>query len=188
MKVLCLQGSARKKGHTAKMIEWVEAELKAMGHEAESVYLNDKELKGCMACMKCKEKPEEIGCVLKDDIPAILEQMVQADAVVFASPLYFWGVSAQLKAVIDRTYSLYVDYHMPTHDSLIKGQRHGILITGGGPMENNAEETFTGLSRMQKPHMTKHTATLFLGGCKNPEALGDEAKQKAVEFARDLVK
>ncbi|WP_415712790.1 flavodoxin family protein [Maridesulfovibrio sp.] len=47
--------------------------------------------------------------MIKDDIPAILEQMVASDAVVFASPLYFWGPSAQLKTVIDRTYSLYVD-------------------------------------------------------------------------------
>ncbi|WP_321403437.1 flavodoxin family protein [Maridesulfovibrio sp.] len=188
MKVLCLQGSARKKGHTAKMIEWVEEELKEMGHEVETIYLHDKEMKGCMACMKCKEKPEEIGCVIKDDIPAILEQMVASDAVVFASPLYFWGPSAQLKTVIDRTYSLYVDYHMPTHASLIKDQRHGFLVTGGGPYENNAAETFTAFSRMKKPHLTNHTASLFLGGCKNPEELGEEARQKAVEFARELVK
>ncbi|HAS88860.1 MAG TPA: NADPH-dependent FMN reductase [Desulfovibrio sp.] len=188
MKVLCLQGSARKKGHTAKMIEWVEAELKEMGHEVESIYLNDKDLKGCMACMKCKENLEEVGCVIKDDIPAILEQMIASDAVIFASPLYFWGPSAQLKTVIDRTYSLYVDYHMPTHASLIKDQRHGFLVTGGGPFENNAAETFTAFSRMKKPHLTNHTATLFLGGCKNPDNLGDEAKQQAIEFAHDLVK
>lgn len=187
MKILCLQGSARKNGHTAKILGWVEEDLKEMGHEVESVYLNDKDLNGCIACAKCKEKPDEIGCVIKDDIPEILERMVESDAVVFASPLYFWGPSAQLKTVIDRTYSLYVNYHQPDHDSLIKDQRHGFLVTGGGPYENNAAETFTAFSRMKKPHMTNHTATLFMGGCKNPDNLGDEARQKAAEFAKELV-
>ena len=142
MKIITLQGSPRKKGNTATVLSWVEQELIALDHEVESIFLSTKNLKGCLACGKCKEKPDTVGCIQKDDIPEILEKMIQAELVIFASPLYFWGVSAQLKTVIDRTYSLYVDYHQPGHTSLVDGQRQALLVTGAGPYENNAEAAF----------------------------------------------
>lgn len=187
MKVLCLQGSARKKGNTAKVLGWVEEELKRCGHEVETVYLTAKDLNGCTGCARCKEVPDGIGCAQKDDIPEILGQMVHADAVVFASPLYFWGVTAQIKAVIDRTYSLYTRYHEPGHASLIEGQRHALLVTGGGPWDNNAEAAFTAFARMQKPHKTIHAGELYVGGCTIPAALGEETRVRAAEFAGRLV-
>ena len=187
MKVLCLQGSARKKGNTAKILSWVEDELIRLGHEVESVYLSDKTLHGCLGCARCKETPEDVGCIQNDDITDILGKMVHAQAVVFSSPLYFWGVTAQLKAVFDRTYSLYTRYHEPGHASLIEGQRHALVMTGGGPWDNNAEAAFTAFARMQKPHRTVHAGQLYIGGCKTPAALGEEARAKAVGFAAKLV-
>ena len=187
MKVLCLQGSARKKGNTARVLGWVEDELARLGHGVSSVYLNGETLNGCMGCARCKEKPDEVGCVQTDGISEILGQMVHADAVIFASPLYFWGVTAQLKAVFDRTYSLYTRYHEPGHASLIEGQRHALLVTGGGPWDNNAEAAFTAFSRMQKPHKTRHAGELYIGGCTTPAALGEEAKARALSFAGQVV-
>jgi multimeric flavodoxin WrbA len=186
MKILCLQGSARKKGNTAKVLGFVEEELKEMGHEVESIYLTAKELKGCLGCAKCKDKPDQVGCVQKDDIPEILGKMVKAQAVVFASPLYFWGVTAQLKAVIDRTYSLYTQYHQPDHASLVEGQRQALLMTGGGPWDNNAEAAFTAFSRVQNPHKAVNAGELFVGNCTTPADLGEDVKSRAVEFARKL--
>ena len=111
-----------------------------------------------------------------------------AGAVVFASPLYFWGVNAQLKAVIDRTYSLYTGYHQPDHASLVDGQRQALLMTGAGPWDNNAEAAFTAFSRIQKPHKSVHPGDLFLGGCTTPAEMDDQVKTKVIEFARKLVK
>ncbi len=187
MKVILLQGSPRKKGNTARVLKWVEEELIAMGHGVESIYLNSKNLKGCLACGKCKEHPDTIGCVQTDDIPEILEKMIHAQAVVFASPLYFWGVSAQLKTVIDRTYSLYTHYHQPDHASLVEGQRQALLVTGAGPWENNAEAAFTAFSRIQNPHKAVHAGELFVGGCTTPEALDEKIQNQAQAFARKLV-
>ena len=187
MKIVLLQGSARKKGNTAKVLGWVEEELAGLGHGVESIYLNSKNLKGCLACGKCKEHPDRIGCVQTDDIPEILEKMVQAQAVVFASPLYFWGVSAQLKTVIDRTYSLYTNYHQPGHASLVEGQRQALLVTGAGPWENNAEAAFTAFSRIQNPHKAIHGGELFIGGCTTPEAMDEKIQAQARAFARKLV-
>lgn len=186
MKVLTLQGSARKKGNTAKALGWVEEALAAQGHEVESIYLHARHLKGCMGCAKCKETPDGVACVQKDDVPEILGQMVKSQLVVFASPLYFWGVTAQLKAVIDRTYSLYTRYHEPGHASLLEGQRQALLMTGAGPWDNNAEAAFTAFGRMQKPHKAIHAGQLYIGGCTTPADMGEEIQAQAVEFARTI--
>lgn len=192
MKILILQGGARKKGNTAQVLTWVDDELKTLGHDVETVYLGNKHLNGCLGCAKCKDLPKDpktgvIGCIQKDDVPDILGKMVTAEAVVFSSPLYFWGVTAQLKAVIDRSYSLYTQYHQPDHTSLVEGQRQAILITGGGPFENNAQETFTAFSRLQNPHKAVHAGELFVGRCTTPANMDASVKQQAVEFAQNLV-
>lgn len=185
MNILLLQGGAKKNGNTAKVLEWVNEELARLGHEVETVYLHSKNFKGCMGCAKCKQTVDAPGCVQKDDMAPILEKMVASQAVVFSSPLYFWGVNAQLKSVIDRTYSLYTN--APEHISLVEGQRQGLLITGGGPYENNAAEAFTAFGRMQKYHKSMNAAELFVGGCSTPDNLDDSVKVQACDFARKLV-
>lgn len=187
MEILILEGSARKKGNTAKISGWIEKELIKLGHGVNSIYLAGKDLKGCLGCAKCKDVPDRIGCVQKDDIPEILAQMTEADLVIFASPLYFWGVSAQLKAVIDRTYSLYTRYHQEGHASLIQGKKQALLLTGAGGFENNAEGVFDAFRRMQKPHITVNAGELFIEGCKNPEEIDDSVETRAIEFARKIV-
>lgn len=186
MNILTLQGGARKKGNTATILSWVEDELRSLGHEIQSFTLQDKEIKGCLACGKCKEKTDRVGCIQKDDAVEILDQMVAADLVLFTSPLYFWGLAGPLKSFIDRTYSLYVNFHQPDHDSLVKGQRQALLVTGAGPYDNNAEPVFTAFGRLQSPHMAIHSGELFIGSCSTPDKLGDEIKTKAVEFAREI--
>ncbi len=187
MKVLTLQGSARKKGNTAQVIGWVEAELTAMGHGVESVYLSSKNIKGCLACGKCKEDMDSVGCVQKDDAPEILQKMVEADLVIFASPLYFWGISGPLKCLIDRTFSFYTNYHQPDHASLVKGQRQALVVTGGGPFDNNAEPAFTAFGRLQGPHMAINAGELFIGPCTTPDQMDETIKEKAQAFARKIV-
>ena len=187
MKVLTLQGSARKKGNTARVAGWVEEELIAMGHELESIYLSSKNIKGCLACGKCKETTDAVGCIQKDDVPEILEKMVDADLVIFTSPLYFWGVSGPLKCLIDRTFSLYTNYHMPDHASLIQGKRQALIVTGGGPYDNNAEASFTAFGRLQGPHMTINAGELYVGPCTTPDNLSESAKDQSREFARKIV-
>lgn len=187
MKILTLQGSARKKGNTARVTSWMDEELTAMGHEVESVYLSSKNIKGCLACGKCKENMEEVGCIQKDDAPEILQKMIEAELVIFASPLYFWGVSGPLKCLIDRTFSLYNNYHQPDHISLVKGQKQALVVTGAGPYDNNAEPTFTAFGRLQGPHMAINAGELFIGPCTTPDQMDSSVKEKAQTFARKIV-
>ncbi len=187
MKILTLQGGARKKGNTATILDWVVSELTSIGHEITSVTLHDKTIKGCLACGQCKKEADKINCIQEDDTWPILDEMVAADLVIFTSPLYFWGFSGPLKSFIDRTYSLYTGYHQPEHASLVDGQRQALLMTGGGPYENNAEPVFEAFRKLQAPHKAINAGELYIGSCTAPENLDSEAKKQAIAFAHKIV-
>jgi multimeric flavodoxin WrbA len=186
VKILTLHGGARKQGNTATAAKIVEAELTSMGHEVESIFLFEKDIKACLACGKCKQEPDSVSCIQKDDASEILEKMVKADVVLFTSPLYFWGLAGPLKTFIDRTYSLYTDYHKPTHASLVDGQRQALLVTGGGPYENNAEPVFTAFSRLQAPHKAIKAGELYIEKCTTPDKLVEEQTEHLKLFASKL--
>ena len=186
MQITTLLGSARKKGNTATVMGWVEAEFERLGHSVERITLNNKTIGGCLGCAKCKENPDAIACVQKDDAIGILETMVASDIVLFASPIYFWGFTAQIKALIDRGYALVTNYHQPNHASLMKGKRIGLLTTGGGAFENNVEGTFDAFDRIGGFLLTEKAEKLFVGGCTTPEKLPETAKDQAVALARSL--
>ena len=187
MKIVTLLGSARKNGNTATILKWVEEELSSMGHEVEHVYLNSKNIKGCLACAKCKAFTDKIGCVIEDDAPGTLGKMIDADVTLFTSPVYFWGFSAQMKLLIDRSYSLVTDYHKPTHTSLLENQRQGLLVTGGGEYEKNCELLYTAFDKLTGFYKSTKSGELFVGKCTIAEELTPEIREQAVSFARKLV-
>jgi multimeric flavodoxin WrbA len=187
MQVISLLGSGKKKGNTATVLGWVEAELNTMGHAVERINLNNKSIGGCLGCAKCRDKPDEIACVQKDDAIGIMEKMISADAVVFASPIYFWSFSAQMKALIDRGYALVTNYHKPGHTSLMKGKRVGLLVTGADNFEDNAEGMFTAFDRMVDFLLARKSGELYVGACSTPDRLTEGSKNQAADLARSLV-
>ena len=102
MKVIAFNGSARKNGNTAILINYVFGELETQGIETEMIQLSGQQIRGCTACYKCFDNKDQ-RCALKDDaLNEYVEKMLQADGIILASPTYFADVSAELKAVIDR--------------------------------------------------------------------------------------
>lgn len=186
MKITTLLGSAKKKGNTATILEWVEGELKTRGHAVGRIYLHGKQINGCLGCAKCRDYPDEIACVQKDDAEGIMEQMIASDAVLFASPLYFWGFTAQIKALIDRGFALVTNYHQPDQTSLMKGKNVGLLATGGGTFENNAEGMFTAFDRIVGFLMAEKAGELYVGGCKTPAEIPDRVREEAKALATSL--
>jgi len=187
MKITALLGSAKKKGNTATVLGWVKEELESLGHTVETIYLNNKSINGCLGCAKCRENPDEIACVQHDDTIDIMHQMISSDAVLFASPIYFWGFSAQIKALIDRGYSLVTNYHKPGHTSLMKDKRIGLLVTGADAYEDNAEGLFTAFDRIVGFWLAVKSGELYVGGCVAPAEMPDDVRNRAVELARSLV-
>jgi multimeric flavodoxin WrbA len=103
MKVVAVNGSARKGGNTATLLEKVLEPLRAAGHECELIELSHKDVRGCTACGKCREKGDGQCYGRRDDGNAVIEAIFSADAVLLGSPTYFADITPELKAVIDRT-------------------------------------------------------------------------------------
>ncbi len=187
MQIATLLGSARKKGNTATVLGWVEEELRSQGHDVERLYLNNKTIGGCLGCDKCGENPDEIACVQKDDAIGIMEQMISSEVILYASPIYFWGFPAQIKALIDRGYALVTNYHKPGWTSLLEGKRIGLLVTGEVSYEQNAEGMFTTFNRLVDYYLARKSGELYVGGCGIRPGLPEGVKDKALELARSLV-
>ncbi len=102
MKVLAINGSPRKDGNTALMIRRIFERLEAEQIETEMVQLAGQSLRGCIACMVCRQRKDQ-RCVIEGDIlNQLIEKMVAADAIILGSPTYFTDVTAEMKALIDR--------------------------------------------------------------------------------------
>jgi len=102
MKVVALNGSARKDGNTAILINHVLDELKKENIQTELIQLAGKEITGCRACYQCFKNMDRRCAVKNDSLNDLLEKMETADGVLLGSPTYFSDVSAVMRAVIER--------------------------------------------------------------------------------------
>lgn len=100
-KILVLAGSPRKNGNSALLCNEFARGAADAGHDVDLIYLRDKKIGYCMACYYCKD--HDGICIIKDDMAEILDRMNEADVIVMASPVYFYAIDAQMKALIDRT-------------------------------------------------------------------------------------
>lgn len=103
MKVLGIVCSPRKEGNTEILVRNALNAARENGAETELLLLADKQINPCDACDACLENG---ACIVEDDMQEIYQKLENADGLIFGTPVYFINVSAQAKAVIDRTYSL----------------------------------------------------------------------------------
>ena len=124
MNILILSGSPRKGGNTELLAEAF-AKGAAKHHQVETVSVRDYMVNPCLGCNACF-RSEANTCAQKDDMTIIYEKMSQADMLVIASPVYFYGISAQMKAIIDR-------FHNPIRDTFhIK--KMALLLVGAATL------------------------------------------------------
>lgn len=105
-KVLIISGSPRKGGNSDILCDRFREGAEAAGNTVEKVFLRSLKIGPCMACYGCRGKGV---CVQKDDMEELLDQMVKADVLVLATPVYFYSMDGQLKTVIDRTLPRYTE-------------------------------------------------------------------------------
>ncbi|MCU0845396.1 MAG: flavodoxin family protein [Spirochaetes bacterium] len=103
MKVVAFNGSPRKQGNTSILIKKVFAGLEAAGIECELVHIGGKPVRGCTACGKCRERRDRRCSIDTDIVNECIEKMLAADGIIIGSPTYFAGVTAETKALIDRS-------------------------------------------------------------------------------------
>lgn len=106
-KVLILSGSPRKGGNSDLLCDEFLRGAQEAGHEVEKIRVAAKKVAPCSACYYCRAHGG--ACVQKDDMAEILQKMIGADVLVLASPVYFYSIDAQLKAVIDRTVARWLE-------------------------------------------------------------------------------
>ena len=102
MKVVAFNGSARKQGNTAILINHVFSELEKEGIETELIELAGKKIQGCKACYKCFETKDRKCAVKNDIVNDCIEKMVEADGIILGSPTYFADITSEMKALIER--------------------------------------------------------------------------------------
>lgn len=107
-KVLIISTSLRKGSNSEALAKEFEKGAKKAGHNVEMVYLQDKTINFCTGCLTCQETKR---CVIRDDAAAIIQKMLTAEVIAFATPIYFYEMSGQMKTMLDRSNPLFpADY------------------------------------------------------------------------------
>ena len=103
MKIIALQGSPRIGGNCDVLMDEMIKGAEENGHEVVKYYLEEENIAGCKACMFCAENPD---CVREDDGNKIINELVAADGVIFATPIYYGQMTEQAKTIIDSFYAI----------------------------------------------------------------------------------
>jgi len=120
--MLVLNGSPRKKGNSATLAAALAGAAAAAGASVETLHLHGMDIRPCTACEGCKKGP----CIIEDDMRGIYPRLAAADAIVLASPVYWFTYSAQLKGCVDRWYGF-----QATGWKELMGKRFGLVLAYG---------------------------------------------------------
>ena len=184
MKVLGIMGSPRIGGNSDILLDQALAGAKEAGAEVEKIILNLKKISGCQDCKKCNQTGT---CALKDDMPEIHRKILDADAVIHSGPVYFWSMTAQMKAYLDR-WCVFFDadwkWHK-AHYSKMKGKRIGLITVCGDPDVHTADpivHSFKTTADFTKLRWIG--AVMASASDKGEIATNERAKREAFELGR----
>ena len=126
--IVAFSSTPRRRGNSDILTDHILEGAAAAGASVEMVRLHDLTIRPCTACMACQKAAED-PCVLDDDMGPLIEKVRAADGLVFASPIYFFTVNAQMKTFLDRCHAL---FGAGTFDTL-RGKRVALAFTYGDP-------------------------------------------------------
>lgn len=174
-KVVMISSSPRKNGNSNALVKEFARGAEEAGHFVEVIYLSDVKMEFCRGCMVCNETNV---CVIRDDVKEILPKLLVADVVVFATPIYYYSVSGQLKVFFDRTSPLFTDNYRFRDIYLLAAAAEDETQTVDGTRTamNGWLDCFPG---------TRLVKTVFAGGV---DAIGDIAGHKALQEAYETGK
>ncbi len=140
MKVLALLGSPRRGGNTDLLLEEMLRGAQSQETEIERVVLSDWDISGCRECRKCEV---DGNCVIQDQMQKLYPKLLQADHIILASPIFFYGVTAQAKRMIDRCQALWARKYILKKTSVQERspRRKGWFVSVAG---SRGEKVFQG--------------------------------------------
>lgn len=176
-RVLIISSSPRKGGNSETLAAYFARGAQEAGHQVETVYLREKQIAFCRGCFGCLKLGH---CVINDDAVDIVARMHDADVLVFATPVYYYCVSGQLKTILDRANPLY--------DSDYAFTKAYLLATAA----EDAAETFEGTEKAAQgwvdcfPRCTLD-GTVFAGGVNEVgDITGHPALEQAYQMGREV--
>jgi putative NADPH-quinone reductase len=175
--VVVISTSLRPGSNSNMLAEQFAEGARVAGHQVEFISLRDKEIKFCIGCLSCQKTG---ACVIEDDVPAIMESVLNADVVCWATPIYYYEMSGQMKTLIDRMNAMYPkDYRF----------REVYLLTTAAENEDyTSAGTENGLMGWiecyEKSELKGH---LFCGGVGGPKEIEGNAKlHEAYEMGKNI--
>lgn len=177
MKVLVITGSAHKNGTTAILAEnFINGATKA-GHDVYRFDAAYKNIHPCIACEKCHNT--DSGCAFKDDMEALNPHLLDADAVIFISPIYYYAMNAQIKSVIDRFYA--------NDAALHKNKKAALMVTMADDTMESAAGAIASFNGMVNFLEWEISGIIVGKACGDPEALNKtDYPRQAYELGKNL--
>jgi multimeric flavodoxin WrbA len=184
MKVLGIMGSPRVGGNSDILLDEALAGAKAVGATVEKIILDKKKIAGCKDCKKCNETGI---CVLKDDMLEIHKKILEADAIIHSVPVYFWSMTSQMKAYLDRWCAFFdAEWRwQKAYYPKMKGKRIGLITVCGDPNVHTADpivHSFKSTAEMTK--LTWLGAVMTSANDKGDISKDETAKKQAWELGK----
>lgn len=178
-RIIVLVGSVRKNGNTETLAKAF-ADGAGRHHEVELVSVADYRIRPCLGCNSCYSS-EGHRCVQQDDMAVIYDKLMKADAVVIASPVYFYGISAQLKALIDRL-------HTPMRNDF-RIKRLGLILVGAATLPDLFDPILLQYRMILRFFRLEDIGTVLVDGAKDKgDVLRGDGMKRAYEMGSALAR
>lgn len=184
MKIVTLMSSPRLNGSTAAVLAQFEKRLPS-NTSLERINLIDHTINGCLGCDACQEVRDVLACSQVDDAVWIIQHLLDADLVVYASPVYVWNFPAGMRALLERHYAL-VKWKLGGAPSLMTGKLVMLLVTCGASVLEGADLLLETFKRQMDYLDAAIVGRYVVDNVSSPAALGDRRKETALMMLRDL--
>jgi multimeric flavodoxin WrbA len=175
--IVVLSGSPRKDGSTERLVQEFIAGAREAGKLVTEFRVADMQIAPCLGCGSCHQSGV---CVYKDDMPQVLDALRSADALLLASPIYYWNVTAQLKTAIDRFYS-------SLRVNPLSVKRAALLLTSGNAAPDTCEGAIVTYKRICRHQNWEDAGIVTAQSLHTPEMLDGRAElSQARELGRNL--
>jgi multimeric flavodoxin WrbA len=179
MKVVILFGSPRKNGNTIQLVRTMIDALKKNGHKVRMFYLNDLDIRPCQGCYMCVK---DAACKINDDMKKIRKYIIESDTIVYATPIYWFGPSAQLKLFMDRS----IAFMDSDYISRIAGKKAVTLITFADNDMDTCRPTIEMFKKTFSLLNLDYTGNIVVSGCTEGETIKEEHKKKVRKLVDTL--
>ncbi|MEE0510183.1 MAG: flavodoxin family protein [Peptococcaceae bacterium] len=176
--IVVLHGSARRQGNTAQLVQAFVRGAEAAGHQVTVLSVATLRIHPCIGCERCATEPDH-ACFQKDDMTQVYAALVQADTLIIASPVYFYSISAQLKALIDRL-------HTPLRNTFVI-KRVALLLVSGNTLPDMFDAILLQYRMILRYFNIEDLGHILVSGVREPGAItGHPSLEEAYQLGKQM--